>query len=138
MNREQGSERPMTTSSTVYDAYRTNAVETMSPARLIVALYNRLVLDLERGIDAMVRNDVPTSHTALVHAQEIVNELSDALNRDAWPAAAQLASVYDFVRNELVEANVSKDPSRVVVCHDLLIPLRDAWCEAAGLTPSTP
>jgi flagellar protein FliS len=136
MNREQGYGSPMTSISTLRDRYKTDSVETMSPGRLIVALYERLLLDLQRGVDAIVREDVAETHAALVHAQDIVGELRDSLDTDAWPAATQLAALYDFVLRELVEANVSKDAARVVTCHDLLVPLRDAWCEAAGLTAS--
>ncbi len=126
----------MTTTSILRDRYRSDSVETMSPGRLIVALYERLLLDLRRGVDAMVRGDVADTHVALVHAQDIVGELRDSLDIEAWPAAAQLASLYDFVLGELIEANVSKDASRVVACHDLLVPLAATWREAAGLTAS--
>ena len=136
MNSEQGYGSPMTSISTLRDRYKTDAVETMSPGRLIVALYERLLLDLQRAIDAMVRDDVADTHVALVHAQEIVGELRDALDTEAWPAATQLAGLYDFVLRELVEANVNKDAARVVTCHDLLVPLCDAWREAAGLAAS--
>lgn len=119
--------------STAHDAYRSASVETMSPGRLLVALYDRLLLDLERAVQAIVAEDPATSHELLVHAQDIVDELANTLNVEVWPPGEQLASLYEWVTKELVEANVSKDASRVVVCHDLLLPLRNAWLEAAGL-----
>jgi flagellar protein FliS len=137
MNSEQGYGSPMTSISTLRGRYQADSVDTMSPGRLIVALYERLLLDLQRGVDAMVRDDVADTHVALVHAQEIIGELRDALDTDAWPAAKQLAALYDFVLRELVEANVTKDPARVVTCHDLFVPLCNAWREAAGLTASS-
>jgi flagellar protein FliS len=126
----------MTSIGTLRDRYRADSVVTMSPGRLIVALYERLLLDLQRGVDALVREDVAATHAALVHAQDIVGELRDSLDLDSWPAAKQLAGLYDFVLQELVTANVEKDASRVVTCHDLLVPLLDAWREAAGLAVS--
>ncbi len=125
-----------TTPASLRDRYRSDAVETMSPGRLIVALYDRLLLDFERAVHAMTTNDVPGTHNALVHAQDIVNELLDSLDFDAWPAAAQLGALYEYVLRELVAANVDKDASRVVVCHQLVTPLRDAWREAAGIGPT--
>jgi flagellar secretion chaperone FliS len=136
MNSEQGYGSPMTSISTLRGRYKTDSVETMSPGRLIVALYERLLLDLQRAVEAIVREDVAATHASLVHAQDIIGELRDSLDTETWPAATQLAGLYDFVLRELVEANVSKDAARVVTCHDLLVPLCDAWSEAAGLTVS--
>jgi flagellar secretion chaperone FliS len=126
----------MTLTSTLHDRYKSNSVTTMSPGRLIVALYERLLLDLQRGVEAIVAADIAATHAALVHAQDIVSELRDSLDVEAWPAALQLGQLYDFVLRELVEANVDKDASRVVACHDLLVPLCQAWRDAAGLTAS--
>jgi flagellar secretion chaperone FliS len=133
---DEGYGHPMTSIGTLRERYKADSVQTMSPGRLIVALYERLLLDLQRSVDAIVREDVSATHAALVHAQDIVGELRDALDVDAWPAAKQLGSLYDFVLQELVTANVEKDASRVVACHDLLLPLLDAWRDAAGLTLS--
>ena len=71
MNSEQGYGSPMTSISTLRDRYKTDSVETMSPGRLIVALYERLLLDLQRGVEAIVREDVAATHASLVHAQDI-------------------------------------------------------------------
>ncbi len=41
-----------------------------------------------------------------------------------------------FLLFELVGANVDKDPVRVASSRKLVVPLRDAWTEAAGIVPS--
>ncbi len=105
----------------------------MSPGRVIVALYDRLLLDLDRAEHAITAKDHAASHDALVHAQEIVHALHDALDVTAWSAAPQLADLYLYVLGELVAANVSKEPARVAACRALVTPLRDAWSEAAGV-----
>ena len=123
----------MPTSTMLRSRYVTDSVETMSPARLVVALYDRLVLDLERGEDAIARRDPAAAHAALVHAQDIVTELFATLDPSKWAPAAQLASLYQFLLEELVAANVEKDAARVASCRSLIEPLRDAWREAAGV-----
>jgi len=123
----------MVSTASLYGRYKADAVETMSPGRLIVALYDRLLLDLQRAAESIARNDYSSSHAQLVHAQEIVAELHDSLDVDAWPGGASLAAIYEFLLRELVTANVDKDASRIAVCHDLVVPLRNAWCEAAGI-----
>jgi flagellar secretion chaperone FliS len=123
----------MPTTTMLRSRYVSDSVETMSPARLLVALYDRLVLDLDRADAAIVANDIAGAHHALVHAQDIVSELLNTLDLDAWPAAAQLASVYEYVIEQLIKANVHKDGGIVAECREIIEPLRDAWRQAAGV-----
>jgi flagellar protein FliS len=116
--------------------YVESTVEVMSPGRMIVALYDRLLLDLERAHKAIGAGEHATTHDCLIHAQTIVAELHDSLDVAQWPAGEHLASLYLFVYNELVSANLDKDAKRVASCRDLIVPLRDAWREAAGIVQS--
>jgi flagellar secretion chaperone FliS len=126
----------MPTSTMLRNRYVSDSVETMSPGRLIVALYDRALLDLDRARTAIAGNDIGAAHDALVHAQDIVFELLHNLDTTRWPAGQQLASVYQFVLEELVAANVRKDIAHVDTCAQLLEPLRDAWRQAAGIAGS--
>src|SRR6478672_7046249 len=99
--------------------YVESTVEVMSPGRMIVALYDRLLLDLERAHKAIVAGEHATTHECLIHAQTIVAELHDSLDVAQWPAGEHLASLYLFVYNELVSANLDKDAKRVASCRDL-------------------
>jgi flagellar secretion chaperone FliS len=55
-----------------------------------------------------------------------------------WAGGAPLAALYRYVKDALVTANVNKDAAPVRACKELLVPLRDAWREAAGIvTPSS-
>ena len=116
--------------------YVESTVEVMSPGRMIVALYDRLLLDLERAQAAINASEPATTHECLIHAQTIIAELHDSLDVGQWPAGQHLASLYLFVYNELVAANLEKDAKRVKSCRDLIVPLRDAWREAAGIVQS--
>lgn len=124
----------MSTSMMLRNRYVTDSVETMSPGRMVVALYDRLVLDLQRAGHSIAGEDLAAAHTALVHAQDIVAELHGALDPSRWEPANQLASLYEFVLDELVAANVSKDARRVESCLHIVEPLRDAWHQAAGIS----
>jgi flagellar protein FliS len=123
----------MATFEAARSKYRSDSVHTMSPGQLIVALYDRTLLDLERALTAIAGNDIEGAHTALVHAQEIIHELHTSLDLKGWPGGASLAAVYGHVQTLLVQANVYKDPEPVRACREMLVPLRDAWREAAGI-----
>ena len=117
---------------TYRDRYISDSVDTASPARLVMMMYDRLVLDLASA-EATLQGSRPfEASTALTHAQDIIIELRSALRMDAWSGASGLASLYSFLISELISANVSKDAAKVTSCRELIEPLRDAWREAAN------
>ncbi|MFI7541294.1 flagellar export chaperone FliS [Actinoplanes sp. NPDC049599] len=122
----------MTTPSPAMRArYITDSVSTASPVKLLLMLFDRLVLDLNRGEQALLAGDRAEANTHLKHAQDIVTELHVSLNLDVWDGAAGLAALYAFVETELVNANVHGDAAKVKAVLGLMEPLRDTWREAA-------
>lgn len=111
--------------------YASDAVTTASPARLLIMLFDRLLRDLTVSEQSLADRDLAAASAALLHAQAIVSELNTALDATAWDGAAGLSSLYVYVHERLVTANLAKDPSIVLECRDLLQPLRDAWMQAA-------
>ena len=112
--------------------YMGDTVATASPQQLLVMLYDRLALDLERAEDALVAADRETAHGQLLHAQEIVLELRGSLQVDVWEGGPRLAALYSWVLTELMQANLKGDVRRVRDCRKVVEPLRDAWREAAA------
>jgi flagellar protein FliS len=111
--------------------YIGDSVSTASPSRLLVMLYERLVLDLAQAETALHNRDREAGNRHLVHAQDIIMELRATLDVTLWEGAARLASIYTFLVAELMAANVSADPARVAGCRTLVEPLLDAWRQAA-------
>ncbi len=111
--------------------YVKDAVETISPARLVTMLYDALVSDLERGESAIASGEFFNANRHLVKAQAILIELRSSLKPDLWSAGPRLAALYEYLIREVVQANVAKDAARVASCRRLLEPLRDAWHVAA-------
>ena len=113
------------------NAYMDNSVSTASPERLLVMLCDRLVLDVQRGLDAQRIGNVPEAHNQLVHAQEIVIHLRSTLSVEAWDGGPGLASLYDWLHAELIKANVRKDPTITEGCLGIVRDLADTWKQAA-------
>jgi flagellar protein FliS len=112
--------------------YLAEMVNTASPARLVVMLYDRLVLDIVQGRDALRSGQVEEADRHLRHAQAIVIELRNSLRIDKWDGAPRLAAIYGWVLKELVLANVNKDADKADECRLLVEPLREAWHGAAA------
>jgi flagellar protein FliS len=113
------------------ERYLADSISTASPVKLLIMLYDRLVLDLTRGEEALLAGNRLEANTQLVHAQDILTELQVSLNMDEWSGAPGLAQLYTFAVTELVNANVRGDAARVAACRGLIEPLRDTWREAA-------
>jgi flagellar protein FliS len=118
--------------------YLEDSINTASPARLLVMLYDRLVLDLVQGEEGIRTNNRDMASERINHAQEIVLELRTTLDVDAWDGAPGLASLYGFLLTELIQANIKLDADKVAACRAIIEPLRDAWREAAVLAVAVP
>lgn len=111
--------------------YNRDAILAASPARLLTMLYDRLLLDLSRAEIAQEIEDWETARDQLLHAQDIVSELTSSLKLDTWDGAHGLLGIYTFVSNALIYANTHRDVASTRVCMTLLEPLRQSWAEAS-------
>jgi flagellar protein FliS len=112
--------------------YLGDSVATASPHQLLVMLYDRLALDLERGEEALVEGDRDRAREQLLHAQEIVMELRASLRVEVWDGGPRLAALYAWLLQELIQANLKGDVRRVRDSRRIVEPLRDAWRQAAA------
>ena len=122
---------------TARNPYLESAVHTASPARLLVMLCERLVLDCRRALDAQRAGDHATAHSQLVHAQDIVIELHSTLRPDVWDGSRDLGALYGHLLVSLVRANVRRDPALTEHCLELTTQIADTWREAALQSAAT-
>ena len=113
------------------DAYMDASVATASPARLLVMLYERLVLDCQRALDAQRGGDHQEAHRQLLHAQDIVMELRSSLKTDAWEGAPGPRLALRLPAPRLVNANIKRDATITEHCLGLVQDLAQTWREAA-------
>jgi flagellar protein FliS len=117
--------------------YTRDAILSASPARLLTMLYDRLLLDLRRAEAAQHTADWQAASDNLLHAQDIVAELSGSLKPGMWNGADGLQALYEYVRMALVNANIHRDPARTREAIALLTPLQAAWHLAADSPAET-
>jgi flagellar protein FliS len=111
--------------------YMGDSVATASPHQLLVMLYDRLALDLERAETALEAGDREGARGPLLHAQEIIINLRASLKVEVWDGGPRLAALYAWLLTELIQANLKGDIRRVRDCRKVVEPLRDAWRQAA-------
>jgi flagellar secretion chaperone FliS len=120
------------TAPNLRDRYLQDSIDTASPGKLLVMLYERLVVDLLQGEEALRTGERERANERITHAQEIILELRATLDVEAWEGAAGLAGLYGFLLTELIQANIGRDADKVATCRGLVEPLRDAWRAAAA------
>ncbi|PRY49419.1 flagellar protein FliS [Geodermatophilus tzadiensis] len=117
--------------------YLGDAVTTASPQQVLVMLYDRLALDLERARLALAEGRPADAEPQLRHAQDIVFELLGSLRVDAWEGGPRLAALYNWLLAEITQASLKQDRNRVASCLQVVEPLRDAWRQAAASLAAT-
>jgi len=112
--------------------YRQANVNTASPVRIVVQLYDGALRFLREAIDAHARADLATRGHKLGRAHAVVTELRATLDRDQAPELCdQLEGLYDFVLDRIGQAASDGDAQVVGAAVDVLTTLRDAWAELA-------
>jgi flagellar protein FliS len=111
-----------------HNRYLETAVETASPARLIVMLYDGAIRFINEAAYAMQQRDYETQNAKLQRAQKILAELIGSLDFDKGGEIAEnLFRLYTYMYNQLVEANINDDRDRLEHVVHLLSELREAW-----------
>ncbi len=119
----------MSTQPQVYASYKSSAVETASPGKLLLMLYNAAIRNLDSAVQSISDQDIESAHKSIVRSQEIVAEFMYTLNMD-YEISEKLLALYDYLHRRLVEANIHKDAEIINEVRGFLVELRDAWQEA--------
>lgn len=114
----------------MYENYKKTSVETISPGKLLIMLYDGAIKNIEAAVEDIEARDIAAAHGHIVKAQDIILELRNTLNME-YKIAESLGRLYDFIYMELVEANIKKDGERLEQILPFLTELRETWQEAA-------
>lgn len=115
-----------------YKQYKQTSVETASPEKLIIMLYDGAVKFLNQAKVGMGSGNIEETNIALKKTQDIISELMLGLNMEAGEIARNLFNLYDYFQRRLVEANTKKDINLIDEILGYLVELRDTWVEAAA------
>jgi flagellar protein FliS len=107
--------------------YQTNGTQSVSPERLVILLYERTRRDLAEARSAIDAGATETRHNALLHAQEIVEELAYAVRPDVWEGGTSILALYDYLLGLLVRANVEASSAAIAEADTIVGDLLGAW-----------
>lgn len=121
----------MNQASATVNAYTRVNVETASQGKLVVMLFDgaiRRAQEAARLLETGGRRD--EIHKNLVHAQDILAELRNALDMRRGEIARNLDRIYEYFQHLLITANLRKETAPVEECVRLMREMRDTWDEA--------
>ncbi len=112
--------------------YRSNQVQTASPARVIVQFYDGALKFIKLATCAIEARDYAAKGVHLSRAHAIVSELRANLDATRAPElCAELERLYVYVLDCITEANVKADAKPLAPACKVLEQLRAAWAQVA-------
>ena len=112
------------------EQYQRAQVETASPTRLVVLLYDGAIRFCSLAVEAMEAKDREAKNTRLLQVQRILSELMSSLDRKAGGEISDnLLRIYTYMYEELVIANLKDRIAPVRQVLSLLLELRETWSE---------
>ncbi|WP_317889397.1 flagellar export chaperone FliS [Paenibacillus sp. UASWS1643] len=115
-----------------YNKYKQSAVQTSTPAQLVVMLYDGAIRFIKTALQGLQQHDHEKTSTNLGKAQSIVSELMGTLNFD-YEISKNLYSLYEYTNYLLIESNIRKDHQKIEEALSYLIELRETWVQANKL-----
>jgi flagellar secretion chaperone FliS len=118
--------------------YRSNQVQTASPARVIVQFYDGAIKFIKLGSQGIEKKEYAKKGEHLSRAHAIVSELRANLDPSHAPQLCEeLDRLYVYVLECITEANMKMDAKPLAGALKVLDMLRSAWAQIANEPSAT-
>ena len=126
----------------VAKSYKANSVQTASPSKLVLMLFDGYLRFTEAARAAWDEPNIIKKNEGinnnLIKAQNIVAELQSSLDMTVpGELPGTLYRLYDYVLNNLQQANLKKDLKPIEEAEKVINELRDAWAEMLTQNPES-
>lgn len=111
-----------------YNIYKQNAVNMASSQQLLLMLLDGAVKYTKIARMAILNKDIARAHKELVRVQDIFLELMITMDKNT-NYMEDLYNLYNFIKNELVKANMKKDVKIIDEILPIIEEIRDMWYE---------
>ena len=111
-----------------YDKYKTNSLQTVSPQRIVLMLYDATIKNINIAVKKIEEKDFVTSNKKIQKAQDIIMELMLSLDKEkGGEIATNLAALYDYWYRRLIEGNIKKDKETLLQVAAMVKDIRNSW-----------
>ncbi|MBQ3311341.1 flagellar export chaperone FliS [bacterium] len=117
--------------------YQKNEVETASPEKILILLYDGAIQFLNKAKIAIEKNNVPEIYNNIMGCENIITEFINTIDiENGGEFAVRLKALYQYFYNTLVQANLKKDMAKVDEVLNHLVDLRATWKQAIAIANS--
>ena len=108
------------------------AVMDASPHQLTQLLLKAAMDKLSVAVGAVERNDIQLRVDSIAKAIDIVIELKSTLDLEkGGDVGAELDRLYQFVLDQLLDANLQSDTSKLQAAREIIGTIHEAWIQIA-------
>lgn len=134
LNRRMGPANTMSstskkTSTNKADQYLEQKVMSAKPEELTYMLYEGAIKFLKQSKIHIEDKSLEKAHGSIIKAQNIISELRSTLDINI-EIGQNLDSLYIFMYDTLVDANLNKSTQKIDVVIELIDDLKDTWKQA--------
>jgi flagellar protein FliS len=112
-----------------YDQYRQQQIASTPSDKILLMLYDGAIRFCEKAKAAIQDKDVQEANNFIIKVERIVEELRSCLDMN-YEISHNLYSLYDYMYNRLMEANLKKDTTMLDEVSGMLSELRETWGQA--------
>jgi len=113
-----------------YNTYKNNSVNFASKEQLLLIILDGAVKFSKIGRQAILDKDIKSAHENIIKTQNIFYELMISLDlTQSGDWGLNVISIYKFIIDRLVEANLKKDIDIMDEIIPLIEEVRDMWNE---------
>ena len=121
------------------NAYHEVAVQTSSPTRLVVMLYEGSIRFLRESVVAIDSRDLNAKRQSIDRAVAIVQHLQSTLDMEkGGPVAADLNRLYDYILSRILDGSAKLETAALEEAIKLLKVLLAGWEEIAEKERNNP
>ena len=112
------------------NVYFENSVKTASPTKLVELLYKNSIERIDKAIKAIDNNNLIEANNEIIRVEDIILELNVSLNIEkGGEVAKNLRLLYNYIYEQLVQANLKKDIDILSEVKSLIKELYETWKE---------
>ena len=110
------------------NTYKQNTVLTATPEELPLMLYEGAIKFMRIAKYSIENKEMERAHSSLIRAQDIILELNYSLDMN-YEISNDFRSLYNFIHEKLVDANISKDTKSIDEALDITNDMKETWKE---------
>ena len=112
------------------NTYQEIAVQTSSPTKLVVMLYEGAIRFLGQSVTAIRSNDIEGKRQSIDRAMAVIQHLQSTLDRDqGGDVAAKLDNLYIYITSKIMEGSTKLQTAPIEEAIKLLNVLLSGWEE---------